>query len=39
MCSLAHQLLMACGPAPMFDYMVMGLGVGVAFLFITRPRV
>jgi hypothetical protein len=30
--------MMVCGTAPMFDYMLMGLGIGAAVLFITRPR-
>ena len=37
MCTLAHQLLMACGQVPIFDYVIMGLGIGAAVLFMTRP--
>lgn len=37
MCTIAHQLLMTCGTAPIFDYVVMGLGIGAAVLFLTRP--
>ena len=38
MCTLASRLLMVCGPTPMFEYGVMGLGIAVALLFLTRPR-
>lgn len=38
MCSLAHQLLMTCGPMPIFDYAMIGLGFAAAVFFMTRPR-
>jgi hypothetical protein len=38
MCTLAHKLLMACGPTPVFEYGVIGLTIAAAFMILTRPR-
>jgi hypothetical protein len=38
MCSLIDKLLMVCGPTPIFDYSVIGLGIAVVVLFLLRPR-
>jgi hypothetical protein len=38
MCTLTHKLLMACGPAPVFEYGVIGLAIAAVFMFLVRPR-
>ncbi len=38
MCTLASRLLMSCGPTPILEYSMIGLGVAAALLFLTRPR-
>jgi len=38
MCTLAHRLLMACGPTPVLEYGVIGLTIAVAFMILMRPR-
>jgi hypothetical protein len=38
MCTVSHHLLMACGQTPVFEYGLIGLAIGVAFMILVRPH-
>lgn len=38
MCTFASELLMACGSPPVFEYGMIGLAFGAAFMILMRPR-